>query len=159
TALTWQPLSWVSMRAGASYDRQDEKDLNYWPIGFPTIGGTDTNGDGDLSYSTGLADAWNAGAEVALSRDFDPLNTRVTARGLFERERNESVSASASVLQIPGVKSLAAALASDQRTNSNETETRTNGYLLDTALDYAGRYIGTALIRRDESSVFGPNER
>jgi TonB-linked SusC/RagA family outer membrane protein len=157
--VTWDPLQWMNFRVGASYDRRDTDNLDYWPIGFPTIGTFDSQGDGSISYNTDLADAWNAEAQVSLRRDFGPLNTRITARGIFERERNESVDANASVLQIEGVKTMDAALATDQRSNSSETETRTNGYLLDAALDYSGKYIVTALGRRDDSSVFGPDER
>jgi TonB-linked SusC/RagA family outer membrane protein len=159
TNISWDPANWINFRAGASYDRQDQKNLDYWPIGFPTIGNFDSDGDGDIAYETDISDAWNAEAQVSLRRDFGPLNSRVTARGIFERERNESVDAEADILQIEGVKSMDAVLATDQRGNSLETETRTNGYLIDTALDYAGRYIVTALGRRDDSSVFGPDER
>jgi len=157
--VTWDPFDWINFRAGASYDRRDTDNLDYWPIGFPTNGTFDQQGDGNISYNTDLADAWNAEAQVSLRRDFGLLNTRLTARGIFEREKNESVDASASVLQIEGVKTMDAALATDQRSNSSQTETRTNGYLLDGAFDYAGKYIVTALGRRDDSSVFGPDER
>jgi len=159
TNISWDPFNWLNVRAGASYDRQDTKALDYWPIGFPTIGTFDSDGDGDISYDSDISDAWNAEAQISLRRDLGPLNARVTARGLFERERNETIDAGADVLQVAGVKSLGAALATDQRSNSGETETRTNGYLVDTALDYDGRYIGTFLLRRDDSSVFGPDER
>ena len=159
TNISWDPFNWINVRAGASYDRRDTKTLDYWPIGYPTIGTFDNDGDGDISYDADLSDAWNAEAQVSLRRDFGPLNTRITARSIFERERNETLDADADVLQIAGVKTLGAALATDQRTNSSETETRTNGYLLDSALDYAGKYIGTFLIRRDDSSVFGEDER
>ncbi len=157
--VTYAPLNWLTFAANASYDRLDTKGVNYWPIGYPTLGAADSDGDGSIVYNADLTDAWNAEAQVSLLRDFGPLNARITARGIFERERNEDLDASASVLQIAGVKSLSAALASDQRSNSSETEVRANGYLLDSALDFDGRYIGTFLIRRDESSVFGPNER
>src|SRR5690606_13937504 len=42
---------------------------------------------------------------------------------------------------------------------STITEERANGMLSDLALDYAGKYIGSLVIRRDGSSRFGSQNR
>ncbi|MEX1258942.1 MAG: hypothetical protein WEG36_15200 [Gemmatimonadota bacterium] len=153
--LRWDPAAWVSFFGNISYDREDSKTRNYTPLGV--VVGTDE--DGNLSYSQGLNDTWNAELQASLRRDFGPLNTRVTIRGLMERDREEDISASGNVLVIKDTPTLEAVPSSSQFSGSSEEEVRSNGWLVDTAFDYDARYILTALVRRDGSSLFGREER
>lgn len=155
----WDPASWISVQGSASYDRRDARNSDYFPIGFPTTTALDGEGDGFLNLSSDLSDTWNAEAQVSLRRQLGELGTRVTARGLFERQTTEALSASAASLNVAGVKSLRAVLVENQRHTSSLTEVRANGFLVDAALDWSGKYIGTFLVRRDGSSLFGPDER
>jgi hypothetical protein len=79
-------------------------------------------------------------------------------RALIERESNLITRALGTNFAAPGVRSLQNAT---QRFFPADTlqEIRTNGYFLTGAADYKGRYILDGLVRRDGSSLFGPEER
>src|SRR5690606_5495521 len=49
--------------------------------------------------------------------------------------------------------------ATERFVTSNQEDIRSNGFFVTLGADYAGRYILDGLIRRDGSSLFGPEER
>ncbi len=156
-ALRWDPRSWVSFHGNVSYDRQDTQSRFYLPKGTPSI----TLGvePGRIEFGSNLTDTWNAETQVSLRRDFGALNARTTVRALLERSRLEDFSASGENFVVEGVPRLNATDPATQSTASFESEIRSNGYLWDTAFDYDGKYIATVLLRRDESSLFGRDNR
>jgi TonB-linked SusC/RagA family outer membrane protein len=155
--LRWSPRTWVTFVSNVSYDRQDSENFFYLPKGTPTSAVAPDESDGSLQFVNSLNDTWNAEAQVSLRRDFGRLNTRTTARTLLEREQFRSATATGSDFFVGGIRNLNAA--ATQSVNSNEWEIQALGYLLDTAMDLDGRYILTALVRRDGSSLFGPDNR
>lgn len=155
--LRWDPLNWFSFSANASYDREDTKQRTYLPKGTPLSVTQDVPSDGELEFENLLSDTWNAEAQVSLRRDFNALNVRTTVRGLIERQSNDENVAAATDFFVSGVPRLDAA--SNRISSSLFEEIRSLGYLWDTAFDYAGKYIFTGLIRRDGSSLFGPDNR
>ena len=48
---------------------------------------------------------------------------------------------------------------SARQLESSQTDIRSSGYFATLGADYAGKYIFDGLIRRDGSSLFGPEER
>jgi hypothetical protein len=58
---------------------------------------------------------------------------------------------------VPNVPDLS--IAATPFVSSSYEEIRANGYLGDLSLDYGGKYIGSFLLRRDGSSLFGAEER
>jgi TonB-linked SusC/RagA family outer membrane protein len=157
--LRWSPLNWISANALVSFDRRDQTTRDYVPKGTPLSVGSETTDDGSISFESTWTDTWNAEAQAQLRRDFGPLNTRVTFRTVFERDRTELGNREGENFILPGVPHLSNIRPEDRNATSSERDVRALGYLSDVAFDYDGRYIVTVLGRRDGSSLFGEDNR
>ncbi len=152
-----QPLPWLRFDADAGYDRGDNTGQTYTPRGTPTsLTGEST---GEIRRDVFFSDALNASVSAsALHRFYDRLTARVTLRGLMERQKTLSFSATGRDLYVGGLPSLAIGQARPT-VGSQQTEIRSTGYFLQAGFDYDGKYIGDFLLRRDGSSLFGPDTR
>jgi TonB-linked SusC/RagA family outer membrane protein len=152
----YAPLGWLSFDGNVSYDRSDRRVNFFLDKGLKTEGFA-TGGLGEISQVAGTTNSINAAVSANLLGAFGPLTLRTTFRGLLERENNETTTAEGENLSAPGVVSLNNA---QQRSIESELEEiRSNGWFVTAGADYDGRYIADALIRRDGSSLFGPDER
>ena len=155
--LRYSPLTWLNFLGNFSYDRSDTKYQFYRPKGRPLAIETDQPADGTLQKDDDYSDALNASLSGTVLRNFGKLTTRTTLRGLMEREERTTVSASGTNLFVFGIPDLS--VAANRTVGSSFTDIRSNSLSLNSGLDYDGKYIIDALIRRDGSSLFGPNER
>jgi len=153
--LRYSPTGWLSVDGNLSYDRSDRHTFFYFPRGKKTsiqtlVGGSVERGSGETT-------AINGSVSANLRRSFGDLATRFTVRALLESEDYSFFSATAASLTAEGVPDLDAGA---MPTISGSTEEiRSEGYFGILGLDYAGKYIVDALVRRDGSSLFGPDER
>jgi TonB-linked SusC/RagA family outer membrane protein len=154
--LRYNPLSWLAMDLNGSYDRNDNISTDYVPRGVKTPE-SPNGGIGSSSRASALTTGINASAGLSVARDFGLLRTRTSARLLIEREDNETVSAGADNAAVGGIPDLDAFLALTN--GSSETATRSRGYYVTSDLDYNDRFIVSTLLRRDGSSLFGPEDR
>ena len=153
--VTYAPRSWLTFDANVSYDRSDRNAFFYVPRGKKD---TNTGSSiGEIELFNGMTNAINASASANFLGQFGDLTARMTVRGLMEKEENETFEAQGSNLAVSDVPDLDAAR--DRSITSGFQEIRANGYFLTVGADYAGRYIADALVRRDGSSLFGPEER
>jgi hypothetical protein len=106
---------------------------------------------------SGLTDALNASASANLLGAFGDFTLRSTLRALIERETNEGTTAVGTDFATPGVTSLNNATRST--VTSFVEDIRSTGYAGTAAVDYRGKYILDGLVRRDGSSLFGPESR
>jgi len=150
----YSPANWFSLEGNVSFDRSDRHDNNYTKIGYKNLTTVST---GSVTRNNGLTQALNANLTASFLRSFGDLTARTKFQYLFEKEENDTRSASGSSLAVRGVPSLDVARTSN--VGSGFTEVRSLGYYAITGLDYAGKYIGEAMIRRDGSSLFGPEDR
>lgn len=154
----WAPLNWLTVDAQMSYDKADEKYQEYVPKGVPLDLLGEQPATGDLILDHQENDSYNGALGVTLMRQFGDLNARLTGRGTFEKEWMETFRARGTDFLVTGVRDLSAAGTPFDMT-SGVTDIRANGFLTDLALDYQDRYIGSFMVRRDGSSLFGPLER
>ncbi len=152
----WSPLGWLTLDGNVSYDRSDRRNTFFLDQGFKTEG-FPAGGPGEIEHFTGTTDAINAAISANLMQRFGELTMRGTVRGLMERETNELTTAEGNTLAVPGVPSLDNAQV--RFVESSVEEIRSNGFFVTLGADYAGRYIVDGLVRRDGSSLFGPEER
>ena len=152
----YEPLGWLSFDGNVSYDRSDRRSDFFLDQGVRTEGFS-TGGPGEISQTTGTTNALNAEASTNLIGQFGPATVRTTLRAVMERESNQVTEAEGENLTAPGVRSLDNA--QERQISSEIEEIRATGYFLSLGADYDGRYIVDGLIRRDGSSLFGPEER
>jgi TonB-linked SusC/RagA family outer membrane protein len=152
----WSVLPSLSFDAQLSYDRVDTKQQAYVPKGTPVFQNTETvPSDGSLDLVHRENDAVNGALGGTVTRQFGGLNARFSARSTFEREWREEFEAIGTNFLVGGTRDLTAAGTIDDIASST-SDIRTNGYFGDLALDYKDRYVGSVLVRRDGSSLFGP---
>jgi TonB-linked SusC/RagA family outer membrane protein len=154
----YNPLPWLTVHGTASFDRADNHERFYLPKGTPlSVTNPDNVAEGRLDLDNQTVSAANLSLATTLMRAFGDLNTRVTGRANMERESSEYLWARGDdfvVRDVPRIN-----MARERFAESSLTERRANGLSLATGFDYGGRYILDALIRRDGSSLFGPEER
>lgn len=155
-ALKYTPLEWLTFDANVSYDRSDRR-LNFFLDQGKKTEGYATGGIGNIEQFAGTTNTINSEASANLMRRFGSLTMRSTGRVLLESESNELTTANGQDFAVPGVNSL-----NNAKTRFVESSVETikaSGYFVTLGGDYAGKYIGDGLIRRDGSSLFGVNER
>jgi TonB-linked SusC/RagA family outer membrane protein len=156
--IRYSMLDWLSWDAQVSYDRVDGDDQNFTPKGVPTSVTQDIPSNGLLQLSSRRTNAYNGNIGVTGLRQFGELSARVSARATMEREYFEDLSTDGRDFVVDGVRSLSAA-ATIQNIGSFTQDIRSNGYLGSLGLDFKDRYVFDGLIRRDGSSLFGPDAR
>ena len=154
-----RPLSWLSFDGNLSYDRSDRTYTIYVPKGTPFVSSTDEDAQSDGRYDKEehFNNALNASAGMNILWNFGALTTRSSLRALMEREEYTAIESDARDFWVEGVRNLG--VAQRMFTEGYESEVRSNGYSWTLGLDYAGKYIGDLLLRRDGSSLFGPEAR
>ena len=164
-ALDYSPagLDWLTIEADAAFDRTDLRDytIRPWNERPPVAGGTPgPYTHGFLREFNFTDEAVNASAGVSTRETFmrGDLMVGASARYLFEDQRYESNGALAFRFSVPDVPNFDTTVG--ETTASNELRRiRGKGLLGIAGVDYRGRYILDGLVRRDGSSLFGPDER
>lgn len=151
------PFSWLRLTGNFSYDRFQRDDKVYVARGVVTDVSTESESTGQLAYENDDVEALNGSIDAQLIYNFEDLTARATFRGLFERERALGNDVEGRDFVVLGVEDIDAA--ASLFGGSSLTEIRSNGLLADLALDYKDRYTGSFLVRRDGSSLFGPDAR
>ena len=152
----YAPFRWLTFDGNLSYDRSDRRNDFFLDQGIKTEGFAQ-GGLGEIEQTTGTTTATNASISANLLGYWRGFTARSTFRALMESEDNEVTTAEGSDFATPGVRSL-----NNARTrfvSSSLEEVRASGYFVSGGVDYEGRYIADLLIRRDGSSLFGPEER
>lgn len=150
----WNPISWFTGSANVSYDRMDAERRRYIAKGTPI---SEALSEGEIRFNNSIYDTWNSEAQGSLRRDFGRLNVRTTGRTTLEIVNNRDREARGREFYVPGVPDISATAI--RESSSSESEIRSLGFLWDTAFDFDGKYIFTGLLRRDGSSLFGPDNR
>jgi TonB-linked SusC/RagA family outer membrane protein len=157
-AAHYTPLKWLTFDADVSYDRSNRRVNFFLDQGLKTEGfGGPGGGPGEISETAATTDALNASASANLIGEAGPFTVRSTLRALIERENNHVTEAEGTELAAPGVRSLDNA--TERQLSSNYDTIRSTCYFVTLGADYLGKYIFDGLVRRDGSSLFGPEER
>ncbi|HJS42890.1 MAG TPA: SusC/RagA family TonB-linked outer membrane protein [Gemmatimonadales bacterium] len=156
---TFSPVNWFNLDANFSYDLRRGAGEQINDKGFRTTSSS-TATLGSILRGTANREAINGSVNASFKRDFGPdLKTRYNFRYLFEQRDYDTLNANGSQLSVKGVTDLGNTLQSTRSTTSSSTRIRQIGVFGGVNFDYKGRYILDALIRRDGSSLFGPENR
>ncbi|MDX1576935.1 MAG: SusC/RagA family TonB-linked outer membrane protein, partial [Gemmatimonadota bacterium] len=161
--VTFSPegLEWLTLEANASYDRTDFEDIGIRPKNEKTSSaGENEFTGGSLRKFNFRDEAINASATIGASHAFmdGDLTARAKFRYLVEDQDFESNGAFGSRFSVQDVPNFAA-IEGQTTANNQIREIRAEGLFAIASVDYKGRYIIDGLVRRDGSSLFGPEER
>lgn len=154
----YAPLSWLDFDGNFSYDRSNASSVYQRDLGFRTTGNSPNNPLGYYSYGTGFNQSLNTAFNANARKNWGELNTRYTARYLYEQQDFDAAGLSGNTLAVPSL------LTGDNVTSSYSITTglrsiRSIGAMGGIDADWKERYIVGALFRRDGSSLFGAKSR
>ncbi|MYC88586.1 MAG: SusC/RagA family TonB-linked outer membrane protein [Gemmatimonadales bacterium] len=150
-------LDWLTVEANASFDRTDFYQYIIRPKNEKTREGTT---GGSIYEDNWTDEAINASVTLGASQTFmdGDLTVRGKARYLIEDQsfsRNNVFGSQFSVQDVPNFGAI-----TGEHTGGNfASAIKAEGLFGIGSVDYLGRYILDGLIRRDGSSLFGPEER
>lgn len=155
----WTPFSWMDVEGNFGYDNRNNFQESQQDRGYRTTALSTTN-LGTISRSANRDYSLNASGNVSMRKGWfeDNLNTRLTLRYLWEAQDGRSQSTGGNNLAVPGLRDPDAAI-QDFFTSGGTTTVRQLGAFANLDMDYKGRYIIGALVRRDAASLFGAAQR
>jgi TonB-linked SusC/RagA family outer membrane protein len=154
--LTYRPSNWLTFTANLGYNRQEELTQVYTPPGLPSDGSGGVT-LGNLSYTQMQADGLDGFVSATAMHDFGQLTARFTGQVEESHRQMLNMQGTSGTFSSIGAVSLNAGTV--QTTTSFQTFANVNSGFGSIALDYAGKYIGDFLLRREGSSLFGPLSR
>ncbi len=155
----WTPLTWLDGEFNFGYDARNNFQESQQDRGYRTSAQSATN-LGIIRRSAGRSYSLNASGNVSARKNWfdESLTSRLTLRYLYEAQDDRSQSTGGDNLAVPGLRDPDAAV--QNYTTSGGTEVvRQLGFFTNLDLDYKGRYILGALVRRDAASLFGAANR
>ncbi|MCK5653482.1 MAG: TonB-dependent receptor plug domain-containing protein, partial [Gemmatimonadetes bacterium] len=152
--IVWSPLTWFELEGNFSLDRSDYFQSDVEPRGYET---EQYLSQGVIEKDQRISNDVNASVTAAINRVFGDLTTRTRLRYLMEDQHYERFWVEGISTQAYGVPVLDNTATFDG--GSSIQDVRSEGYFFISALDYKGKYMGDFLVRRDGSSLFGPEER
>ncbi len=156
--LRWEAADWMDFEANLSFDRLDYHRNNFYPNPYYTNQASSLN-QGFLGKRNDVTEAWNASATATFNKSFGALANRTQFRYLMEDQDYNRFDAEGRQFVVKNTPNLNVVTAGTEGVSSLHETIRSEGYFAITNFNYDGRYIIDALIRRDGSSLFGPEER
>src|SRR5438045_2178514 len=157
---TYNPVNWFSMDANFSYDLRRSTAAQINDKGFRTTTNNPAANLGNIFRSATGREALNGSVNATFKHDFSSdFKSKYSLRYLFEQRDFNFQSAQGSQLSVQGVTSLNNTAQPTRATSSDIQRIREIGMLAGSNFEYKGRYILDALVRRDGSSLFGPDSR
>lgn len=159
--LRYRPMLWLTAEGNVNFDNSGQSYKAFRPTGFQNSNGQTDKGS--LFQQVDDQRSMNLGGTLTAQRQlFGWLNNTTKVAAVLEDQTNAFVSINASALIVPKVTEFGAASRdpSFPITPRSGTETiRNQNVFGTTTFDIKDRYIVDGVIRRDQSSLFGVDER
>ncbi|MBI2404195.1 MAG: SusC/RagA family TonB-linked outer membrane protein [Gemmatimonadetes bacterium] len=155
--LRWRMLDWLTAEGSFAYDQEGELYKDFLPFGYPSSTGTPS--PGFLLERTVNNYQHNSSATLTSSKTFGAITNTTRLAAVFENQRNRWLQSSSGTLIVARVPEFAGADPSSHRSASRDERIRNQNFYAVTTFDIKGRYILDGLVRRDASSLFGPESR
>lgn len=153
----FRPTGWLELEGNYSLDRQDRNQSNVTPKGYKTFDNPE-GGLGSINKWNSVSNDINASFTASVNHAFGDLTTRTKFRYLLEDQHSEVFWVTGNDLIVADVPTLAVAQGGKDA-DSDIFDVLAEGYFGIVSLDYQGKYVADALVRRDGSSLFGADER
>jgi TonB-linked SusC/RagA family outer membrane protein len=155
--LRWRIADWLTAEGNYNFDQDKDDFLDTTPFGF--LGPTGQKTDGSLRRISNSGRTFNTGATVTAIRSFLGMTNTTRISYIYEDQREQEVDSYADKLVVRAVPEFTATDPSSLLNTSFNTDIRNRNAFAVTTFDIRDRYILDGLIRRDESSLFGPDSR
>jgi TonB-linked SusC/RagA family outer membrane protein len=157
TRLRWRPRDWLSAEGSFGYDQEGLflKDL----IPNPYYNSSGIADKGFLGEATVTGYQYNTGATLTSVRRFGNITNTTKLGTLYENERLRALIVTAGEFAVTGVPEFSGVNQATVIPASGDTVIRSINYFAITTFDIKDRYVVDALVRRDGSSLFGPENR
>ena len=155
--VSWRPVEWLTAEGAFAYDQEGNEFNDLFPFGYQTSSGTKT--EGSLFKSSQRNRQYNTSASLTAVRTFGRVVNTTRLVASFEDQENHFLSSFAGSLKVSDVPEFGSADQNTARVGSNLETFRSRNQFLITTFDINDRYILDGLIRRDQSSLFGPESR
>lgn len=153
--LNYRPFTWFGLEGNVSLDRTEHARSYFYPKGYKSLSGGGRLGSLDKLNSSN--EALNADLTASFLQSLGALTLRSKLRYLYEQDRYEETEAYGSNFAVGKVPSLD--VAANTSVGSEKREVLAEGFYFIGGVDYGGKYILDAMLRRDGSSLFGADER
>jgi TonB-linked SusC/RagA family outer membrane protein len=160
--LSYSVTPWLNLNGSYSFDYEDNAFENYIPKGYLS---DDPDGNaqniGFIQRSTFKGRAQNTRVNALFTNIFSDesdFNLNLRLSFLHERYENSFNNAEGFNLAVSGIRSLDN-ISNEPSVSSQSQDILADSYFAVADFDYAGKYIFSGVLRRESSSLFGPNTR
>jgi TonB-linked SusC/RagA family outer membrane protein len=157
--MRWRINSWLQGEGTFAYDQEAQSFSDLQPFGYLTSSGSKTAG----SLIQQSRNDWQANGGVTLTsvrRLGSSITNTTKVAAIFENQRNRLLQSNAGAFVVSRVPEFGAGTdPSSVTSNSFDERIRNENFYAVTTFDIKDRYILDGLVRRDGSSLFGPENR
>ena len=133
--------------------------FNYTPSGFITPTPSAAQNDGQVYEVKNVSAAAISSLSMNYKRSFGDFNSSLTLKYLFENRKYEQINGGGYDLLAEGVQNLENTVRDNQTIGSEYRKEVAKNYFANLDLDYKDKLIVSGLVRLDESSLFGADNR
>ena len=149
----------LTFNAEQTLDKSNIITKQYFPSGYITPLPQPTLNDGFLSESRVESESAISSLGLTYNRKFGDFNSAVTLNYLYEKRKLSTVGGSGYDFTAQGVITLGNTLKENQAVSSYSQEEIGKNYFLNVDVDYLDKIIASGLVRYDQSSLFGSENR
>ncbi|NOT09387.1 MAG: SusC/RagA family TonB-linked outer membrane protein [Gemmatimonadales bacterium] len=155
--MRWRMLDWLTAEGSYNFDQERKDFSTLRPFGYlkPT-GGTDP---GNLTRQAFTGRTYNTSATLIATKAFSGFTNTTKLSYVYEDQTSLDLTTTGTKLIVKDVPEFGAVDPSTLTAGSTSTVIRNRNVFAITTFDIRDKYIVDALIRRDESSLFGPEAR
>ncbi len=153
----WRVTDWLAAEGSFNYDQEEEENSDVRPFGF--LAATGNPSDGNLNKYQFIGRAFNTNATLTSINTWGKITNTTKLAFIYEDQEFDRLGSNATTLIVTEVPHFAGADPASVTSASSELVIRNRNYYANTTFDINDRYILDGLVRRDGSSLFGPEER
>ncbi len=155
--LRWRMNQWLQAEGTFGYDQESQEYTDLTPFGHLSSSGSSDKGS---LYQQSKND-WQANGGVTLTsvRHFGQITNTTKIAAIFEDQRDRYLQSTAGGFLVPRVPEFGTGTDALVPSLSYDARIRNENFYGVTTFDIRDRYIVDGLVRRDGSSLFGPNNR
>ena len=165
TRARWRPTTWLSAEGNFNYDQVSEEFIEAEPVTYWSASSKTSGRPGRYTRSAASERNFNTGVSLTGTWTYrgsgllENLGVTTRVAGSYQSGETSFLFAQAGQYIVRGVPEFPGTKPETQRAFSQDTQERTlEGFGVAT-LDFSGKVLLDGLLRRDQSSLFGPDAR